>query len=283
MAKSWMKWALVASMAFMGVGCVAQGEHDRLLTVYRKSQEQVVDLQTRLEEANAQIAALREASATPPAELLAKLQQAEQERDAAQQALAEAESRMRELAAIQGPLPAELDQALSQLAAANPQIMTYDPKLGMIKFRSDLTFGLGSDVVQSPAVDTLQKLAQVIKSPAAAGYDVRIVGHTDNVRISNPLTLAKHPTNWHLSVHRAIAVKDVLEKSGVPATREYVAGYGPYRPIVANGPRGAEANRRVEIYLVRSTSSLAGAQPALPAAKAAAVPAPKAENPALFK
>lgn len=277
---------LLGTIALGSMGCVAQSESDRLQTLYRKSQEQVVDLQARLEEANARYAALETAGKQPPPELLARIAQLEQERDATRQALADAEARIRGLAAIEGPLPAELDQALADLAAANPELMAYDAKRGMIKFRSDLTFDLGSDVVKPGAIKTLGELASVINSPVASAYEARIVGHTDNVPIGNPATRAKHPTNWHLSVHRAISVKDVMEKSGVAPMRLSVAGYGQYRPVVTNGPKGAEANRRVEIFLVRNTAGSAATAAALPAPaptpKAAAVPTVK-EDPAQFK
>jgi len=61
-------------------------------------------------------------------------------------------------------------------------------------------------------------------------------------------------------------VKDVLQNAGVSPTRMSVAGYGEYRPIVPNGPGGAEANRRVEIFLVeRTTPAEPTPQPDAPA------------------
>ena len=90
-----------------------------------------------------------------------------------------------------------------------------------------------------------------MNSSAGSGYIARIVGHTDNVPIGRPETKAKHPTNWHLSVHRAIAVKDLLTRTGVDPSRMSVAGYGEHRPIAPNSAKGNDLNRRVEIYLVR--------------------------------
>ena len=85
---------------------------------------------------------------------------------------------------------------------------------------------------------------------AARDFDVMIVGHTDNVRIS-PGTAKTHPTNWHLSVHRAVSVLFELNRDGINFDRMGVMGYGEFRPRVPNPERGgAEANRRVEIFLV---------------------------------
>jgi chemotaxis protein MotB len=64
--------------------------------------------------------------------------------------------------------------------------------------------------------------------------------------------MVMHPTNWHLSVHRAISVENLMESNGVSPTRISVKGYGEYRPLEANeaGKKGNPKNRRVEIYLV---------------------------------
>ena len=76
-----------------------------------------------------------------------------------------------------------------------------------------------------------------------------MVGHTDNMPISKPDTRAKHPTNMHLSTHRAISVRDALVADGITANRVQVAGYGEFRPVAENGTRGSATNRRVEIFL----------------------------------
>ena len=241
-----LKPLLMLVLAMTLFGCVGQKPHDDLQTLYRKAQEQIVDLTAQLDEKDAQIAALRESSADSAA-MRARLQAAEDERAALLGRLAEMEQRMRDLARhVQ--LPADVDAALRALAAASGGLMTYDADRGMVKFASDLTFTLGSTQVSSAASGSLNQLAQILNSASAQKFEVRVVGHTDNVPIKR--VRAQHPTNWHLAVHRAIAVKDVLENSGVASARLGVAGYGEHRPLVPNGPKGAQANRRVEIFLV---------------------------------
>jgi chemotaxis protein MotB len=271
---------ILAAVALVATGCVAQGEADDLRTLYRNSQSQVLDLQEQLAEANARIDALM-GGVGSEADALA---QAIAERDRLRAALDDAENRLRNAGGV--VLPAELDDALSQLAAANPQLMSYDAERGMIKLKSDLTFGLGSADVSAGAAKSLASLAKIFNSDAAQSYEVRVVGHTDNVPIKNVGTRAKHPTNWHLSVHRAIAVMQVLNKSGVPNTRINVSGYGEYRPVVANTKGGSEANRRVEIFLVAMPSGSAGgsesesaAAEANPAAKPTQLPEPDITQP----
>ena len=263
-------WMILALAALVSTGCVAQREADDLKTLYRNSQAQVLDLQEQLAEANARIKALM-GDADSESDALA---QALAERDRLRAALESAEERLRNAGGV--ALPAELDDALSELAAANPQLMSYDAERGMVKLRSDLTFALGSADVSASASSTLTSLAGIFNSPAARPYEVRVVGHTDNVPIKNVGTRAKHPTNWHLSVHRAISVMQVLSKAGVPSTRMGVGGYSEHRPVVPNAAGGAEANRRVEIYLV----AMPGSPSPEPAAETSSTSAPAPSQPA---
>jgi chemotaxis protein MotB len=151
----------------------------------------------------------------------------------------------------QAILPEALDSALKQFAGQYPSVVEYDPKWGTVKWKSDLLFALGSDVVKDSATEALQGFAEIMSSGAAAEFDAIVVGHTDNIRIARESTRKVHPTNWHLSVHRAISVANVLQKDGVPPTRIGVMGYGEYRPLLSNDSEQNRAkNRRVEIHIV---------------------------------
>jgi chemotaxis protein MotB len=249
-------------------GCVSQGDYDDMQKLYRARENEVTELQARIAELNNRILALQNSTRQDP-ELLARLEQALAERKQLADALAAAQAELgkQPTRIVINALEPELDRALQEFAAANPDLITYDPALGMVKFRSDLTFALGSTEINQAAARPLAALADILKRPVAQGYEVRVVGHTDNVRISRPETLAKHPTNFHLSAHRAIAVKDELAKAGISPVRIAVVGHGEFRPVAPNGTRGAEANRRVEIFLVPMTYR--GAVEAAPATEGA--------------
>ncbi len=148
-----------------------------------------------------------------------------------------------------GPLPPDVASALESLSLSYPSLLAFDSRRGMLRFASDFTFNLGSDALKSDAMATIVPLAGILNSQMAALLEVRIVGHTDTVAIKRADTRRRHPSNLHLSVHRAIAVRDALVDSGVQPARIEVAGDGEFRPIVPNGPRGAAENRRVEIFL----------------------------------
>jgi chemotaxis protein MotB len=145
------------------------------------------------------------------------------------------------------PLPAATDEALQGLARKFGDRVWYDRGRGALSFANDRLFDSGSDSVRADAHAALHELAGVLRAPELADYEVIVVGHTDATPITKAETLAKHPTNWHLSVHRAIAVKDVLVKAGLPAERLGVMGYAENRPIGDDPAR----NRRVEVFVVR--------------------------------
>ena len=152
-----------------------------------------------------------------------------------------------------GPLlPAALDKALSDFAAAYPELVEYLPKYGMVKLRSDLTFDKGSVDIKVASGDALRKFAAIVNDPAAQKFHVYIAGHTDDIPVVKAETLKHHPDNWYLSVHRAVAVQKVLAKAGLASERIGVLGFGEYHPIAANQPnrKGNRANRRVEIWIV---------------------------------
>jgi len=280
--------ALCAAALFLGTtGCVAQREADDLRNLYRKAQGQIIDLQAQLEEKDAQIAALRGAS--EDASMADDLARAIAERDKLRAALADAESMLRNMNV--GPLAPELSNALEELAATHPDLMIYDKDRGMVQLRSDLTFALGSATVRPEAASAINRLAGVLKTEAARPYEIRLVGHTDNVPVSNPANVQKYGDNWGLSAFRAIAVMKVFQSAGIAPQRMMVAGKGEFEPAVANGPRGAEGNRRVEIYLVATSSAgTGGAASSAPAATTpaasntpTAAPRNEYQEPAAFK
>ncbi|MFQ6047865.1 MAG: OmpA family protein [Phycisphaerae bacterium] len=255
-------WAVVAA-----AGCVSLEKHKQVQFALRKSQEKNEQLARDLQDERTRAATLEKQLSSKDNELgvqkslTANLQQEnERLRSSYDRLQEEFQTLVKKLGmpkpiGVERVLPAELDKALKDFAAAHPEVVQYEPKRGVVKWKSDLLFALGSDVVKQSAAEALRSFAQIVNSPAGTGFDVIIVGHTDNVPIVKPQTKAKHPTNWHLSVHRAISVMNQLRRAGVKVERMGVMGYGEYRPIASNATKeGRQKNRRVEIFLVPSGS-----------------------------
>lgn len=153
---------------------------------------------------------------------------------------------------ISGPrLPQQLHDVLKQFAADHPTSVVYDAAHGNVKWKSDLLFAVGSDTVKETTKEPLKRFAEILKSPAADGFEAIVVGHTDDTPIVRAQTKTKHPTNWHLSAHRAIAVARIIKKYGFAPQRIGVMGFGEYRPIADGSTlKGDSQNRRVEIYIL---------------------------------
>jgi chemotaxis protein MotB len=148
-------------------------------------------------------------------------------------------------------LPVELSTLLEDFAKQHDMV-DYDTERGIVKFKSDLLFELASDKVAATAIESVKSLCGILNSEEGKKFDVIIAGHTDDIRIATSATRAKHPTNWHLSVHRAISVLKVMESNNIDSKRLSARGFGEFRPIVENLPdkKGNPQNRRVEIYIV---------------------------------
>ncbi|MGE0481078.1 MAG: OmpA family protein [Phycisphaerae bacterium] len=145
-------------------------------------------------------------------------------------------------------LPASTDQALRELAGALAGRVWYDSARAAVSFANDRLFDPGSDEVRADGREAVARLGRVLRDLPAGAFDVVVVGHTDDRPIGRGATAAKHPTNWHLSAHRAIAVKDALVAAGVSEARVGVMGYGAARPLGSDDAM----NRRVEVFLVRA-------------------------------
>ncbi|MEM7621835.1 MAG: OmpA family protein [Planctomycetota bacterium] len=240
-------------------GCVGQEAYDELVSENRTLTSRNADLTSRLRDLESTTDSLRNQGSGAQG----TIGQLQGENDTLRQQLAQAAGTISTLEEQMGAIEFDrldpaTDAAFADLARRFPGLLSYDAQQGMLRFSSDLTFGSGSAVVRDSARESIRALAGVLRSSEAGQYDVRIVGHTDSQRPS-ARTRATFPTNMHLATARAISVRDELLALGVPAERMEAAGWGPYRPLVANTATGnTPRNRRVELFLVpTSVGSLA--------------------------
>lgn len=114
-----------------------------------------------------------------------------------------------------------------------------------ISLADNMLFKSGSYQINERAMETLSKIAKIIKD--YRDYDVLVEGNTDNV----PISRTNIRNNWDLSVLRASSVVQVLQtKFGVNPSRLSAAGRGEYNPIADNSTdTGRQRNRRTEIII----------------------------------
>ncbi len=114
-----------------------------------------------------------------------------------------------------------------------------------ISLADNMLFRTGSYEVSDRAMETLSKIARIIKD--YKDYDVMVECNTDNV----PISRTNIRNNWDWSALRASSVVQVLQhKFGVDPARLSAAGHGEYRPIADNDTdSGRQRNRRTEIII----------------------------------
>jgi chemotaxis protein MotB len=236
-------------------GCVSEQDYNSLKVQNNTQRKRIADMeselkatQLKLEKAQRQLDAIGNRGGIE-AEALQQQIAALEEDLAAKKELIDAMQQRLLYGGMQ--LPVELSTKLEDFAK-DKDLVTFDSDKGVVKFKSDLLFEPGSDVVASTAVEALKALCGILNSKEAADFDIIIAGHTDDMPIGKPSTREKHPTNWHLSAHRAIAVLNIMNKNEVTSERLSLRGFGEYRPMVPNqaGKKGNPQNRRVEIYIV---------------------------------
>ena len=242
---------LVGGVALLG-GCNGEMSDQKLANSMQ---------QDRIDALQSQLSALRMEKERMQEQLNAATQTNDVELDALQQKIAVLEedvARKEEMIAMMqeqlvgvSPLPVEVSTALEEFADGSDMV-EFDSEHGLVKFKSDLLFERGSDKVTASAAEAIKTLSGILNSTVAQQFDIIVAGHTDDMRIARAETRAAHPTNRHLSSHRAIAVAEQMEADGVAAKRLSTRGFGEYRPIEDNLPNrgGNPANRRVEVYIV---------------------------------
>lgn len=114
-----------------------------------------------------------------------------------------------------------------------------------ISLADNMLFKSGSYEISDRAMETLSKIAKIIKDYKS--YDVLVEGNTDNV----PISRTNIRNNWDLSCLRASSVVQVLQNDfGVDPSRLTAGGRGEYNPLTDNDTEvGRQRNRRTEIII----------------------------------
>lgn len=258
---------LAALVALSTTGCVSQGKFDAKALEAENFAKGLNDEKGAREAAEAKVKELEE-----------KIAELEQEREALNTRLGTAESRLTAGAAERRAL----EERNSQLAALNDELARNTKKLAQAKeelekrsseyenlaqslkqeisdgkiqlselkgkmtvqLKDKILFASGSARVGKEGEEALKKIADALKT--VQGKIIRVEGHTDDV----PTGGGQFPSNWELSLARAMAVVRSLQNAGVDPTFLSAAGYGQYQPIAANdSAENRSLNRRIEIVL----------------------------------
>ena len=176
-------------------------------------------------------------------------------------------------------LQKELEKALAPEIFRKDVALRHEPDGLVISLREVGFFSSGSADLRPNAIPALRRVTEVLLERP---YEIRIEGHTDNVRIHN----AKFASNWELSTGRAIEVVRLLvSEMGFAPNRLSVGGYAEFHPVAPNTTEEQRAlNRRVDIVILRrsivdTTITNPAGVPGLPSATGSMeTPAPRAAH-----
>ena len=115
----------------------------------------------------------------------------------------------------------------------------------VIRFKDGVLFSSGKATISESGYNLLNEIAEKIQGIPNL---VVIEGFTDNI----PIKTNDFPSNWELSVARAIGVaKFMIDDMAIEEERISVSGFGEQRPIDTNDTEEGRANnRRIEITIL---------------------------------
>ncbi len=135
-----------------------------------------------------------------------------------------------------------IDEIVGEKLPGMVEVAVVDGGLELI-LGSLILFAPGETDFTREASPVLDEIASLINDWSAKA---EVAGHTDDL----PIHTSRFPSNWDLSVARAVEVVRYLESRGVPGERLKAVGYGSSRPIYPNDDEAHRIlNRRVEIRL----------------------------------
>ncbi|WP_219821536.1 peptidoglycan -binding protein [Sneathiella aquimaris] len=149
----------------------------------------------------------------------------------------------------------ELQQYRSNFFGELRKVLKNRPGISVVGdrfvFQSEVLFGLGEAELGAQGRESMatfaRTLLEIAKSiPDEIDWVLRVDGHTDR----QPIKTARFPSNWELSIARALSVTKYLIARGVPPERLAPTGFGEFQPL---DPRDDEIaflrNRRIELKL----------------------------------
>ncbi|MCL2227090.1 MAG: OmpA family protein [Oscillospiraceae bacterium] len=119
----------------------------------------------------------------------------------------------------------------------------------LMTLRNDILFNSGQAIVLPEMRYIATVIAELLSGTHNPDnpFEIVVTGHTDNV----PINTFEFPSNWHLSVRRAVSFINILiDESGIDPFFFQARGASEYRPIATNETsEGRALNRRVEVMV----------------------------------
>jgi chemotaxis protein MotB len=243
----WLITVLVVLLAGV-LGWFGQGAYRALQTRADAADAEALKAHERAktaEQAQKELEAKLAAIDSEKSQLSTQLNQLSTERDQLSQVVQEKDAELARLKAtyqdLEEKMKAEISDGEIRLSQVEGRIQ--------VDLVDKILFDSGEASLTERGAGVLTRLGAVLVG--VEGRSIQVSGHTDDSPPSQRLA-ATFPTNWELSVARAVnVVRFLQEKANVPAPRLVASGYGETHPVASNAtPKGRARNRRIEILLV---------------------------------
>ena len=253
-SKPWLPWLVTAVVVLLSgvVGYLGYG-------AYSMQKERAEAAEKSAAEARAQTVSTEQARKGLEVQLSQQLAAKDQkltaledertrlntERDQLQQAVQEKDAELARLKAtyedIEQKLKSEIADGEIRLSQAEGRIQ--------VDLVDKILFDSGEANLSPRGSEVLARLGTVLAK--VENRSILVSGHTDDAPPSQRLA-ATYPTNWELSVARAVNVVRFLgEQASVPPSRLVAAGHADTKPVASNAnAKGRARNRRIEILLI---------------------------------
>ena len=133
----------------------------------------------------------------------------------------------------------ELEKALAPEISRGEAAVRFGRQGLVISLREAGFFDSGSAGVKAGSQPAFSRMATLL---GERQYNLRIEGHTDNVRIHN----TQYTSNWELSTARSTEmIRLLIMKYGFAPQRLSAGGYGEYHPIASNSTEAGRALNRI--------------------------------------
>lgn len=148
----------------------------------------------------------------------------------------------------------QLQNDISKLTTKKPETADEQQPVavfpGKVQTIQEIYFSSGFSLLDARAKAALRETAEQLKNYPDA--KIQIIGHSDSVPIGRNLQMV-YPTNWELSVQRALsAAKYLQNKSGTAPEKYIIVGLSHSKPQAPNkSETGRSKNRRVQVQIIK--------------------------------
>jgi chemotaxis protein MotB len=209
----------------------------------QREREQTAFLTSRLEALGQKVGAAASMSAQEKAALAKKLA-------LTRQRLAEMEAARHRDQERLAKLKALLKRFGALIRSGRIKVQLRDGRM-VVVLSSKVLFAPARTAVKPLGRKAIAEITAVLK--AAGDRQFQVAGHTDNT----PMRWGRYRSNWALSTARAVAVVQLMIKSGMSGKQLSAAGYGEFSPVKPNTtPANKAENRRIEIVLLPKLDEL---------------------------